>query len=234
MFPGRPMRNSGGPITNCPVCRYDLTGLPRNHRCPECGFDYDETMRVWYGRKPRWWVGLVSITPMLLMLGALLWNGLRFGLPATVYMVYLVAGLPVPLIILLITALLRRSRSFMLVADLGLYSKLELRRMQFWPWSELLVPPPADTLIRRPLGSAYGPAAAPSVRGRFIRFLTRDLGGLNRNQSVFRIVNDRLGVRRQPMRLSIASLNAETRRVAYQELHQRWSRAMEQSAATQT
>jgi hypothetical protein len=28
----------------CPRCNYDLTGLPAAHRCPECGFEYDETM----------------------------------------------------------------------------------------------------------------------------------------------------------------------------------------------
>ena len=33
-----------GPLRHCPHCRYDLTGLPRNHRCPECGQPYDETM----------------------------------------------------------------------------------------------------------------------------------------------------------------------------------------------
>jgi hypothetical protein len=29
-------------LTTCPVCQYDLAGLPRAHRCPECGFEYDE------------------------------------------------------------------------------------------------------------------------------------------------------------------------------------------------
>ena len=42
------MSETDQPITECPVCRYNLTGLPKNHRCPECGFEYDETMRVWW------------------------------------------------------------------------------------------------------------------------------------------------------------------------------------------
>jgi len=41
------MSTGGKPITKCPVCRYDLAGLPKNHRCPECGFENDETMQVW-------------------------------------------------------------------------------------------------------------------------------------------------------------------------------------------
>jgi len=28
-------------LTHCPCCKYDLTGLPDRHRCPECGYDYD-------------------------------------------------------------------------------------------------------------------------------------------------------------------------------------------------
>jgi hypothetical protein len=48
------MSPGGEPITKCPVCRYDLTGLPKNHRCPECGFEYDETMVVWNTRASGW------------------------------------------------------------------------------------------------------------------------------------------------------------------------------------
>jgi hypothetical protein len=29
-------------FTRCPRCDYDLTGLPRAHRCPECGTEYDQ------------------------------------------------------------------------------------------------------------------------------------------------------------------------------------------------
>jgi hypothetical protein len=35
------------PLSHCPICLYDLAGLPNNHKCPECGFAYDESMRVW-------------------------------------------------------------------------------------------------------------------------------------------------------------------------------------------
>ncbi len=31
-------------LKRCPHCDYDLAALPRHHRCPECGFEYDEWM----------------------------------------------------------------------------------------------------------------------------------------------------------------------------------------------
>ncbi len=52
------MSANGEPISKCPVCRYDLTGLPRTHRCPECGFEYDESMRIWWisGPSKGFWI----------------------------------------------------------------------------------------------------------------------------------------------------------------------------------
>jgi hypothetical protein len=31
-------------LVSCPGCGYDLSALPPRHRCPECGFEYDESM----------------------------------------------------------------------------------------------------------------------------------------------------------------------------------------------
>ncbi|MHC4415911.1 MAG: hypothetical protein ACYS0G_11565 [Planctomycetota bacterium] len=31
-------------LTHCPRCGYDIAALPPRHRCPECGFAYDESM----------------------------------------------------------------------------------------------------------------------------------------------------------------------------------------------
>ncbi|HEV2295476.1 MAG TPA: hypothetical protein VGR35_16625 [Tepidisphaeraceae bacterium] len=36
---------SAGVAVPCPVCEYDLQGLPLVHRCPECGFAYDRNAR---------------------------------------------------------------------------------------------------------------------------------------------------------------------------------------------
>lgn len=41
-------------LSQCANCRYSLKGLPRTHRCPECGLHYDEWTRIWRPRYPAW------------------------------------------------------------------------------------------------------------------------------------------------------------------------------------
>ncbi len=55
----------------CPVCNYLLTGLPLEHRCPACGFQYDEHTQVWRNPPLRWDFGRVLAVAVvaLIMLG---------------------------------------------------------------------------------------------------------------------------------------------------------------------
>lgn len=50
-------------LKHCPQCGYDLATLPRKHRCPECAFEYDESMfalAVWrHGDRPNPWMVLI-------------------------------------------------------------------------------------------------------------------------------------------------------------------------------
>lgn len=41
------VKNAGGLL--CGTCGYDLRGLPKMHKCPECGVEYDgdELMKAW-------------------------------------------------------------------------------------------------------------------------------------------------------------------------------------------
>lgn len=58
-------------LLHCPQCDYNLEGLPRRHRCPECGFEYDEFMFAVYGwhsvgDRPGVWRTVGSLAVLLL------------------------------------------------------------------------------------------------------------------------------------------------------------------------
>jgi hypothetical protein len=77
----------------CPVCDYDLRGLPCPHRCPECGNAYDERTRVWYPRHARALIPVALFAPGLMLViaaGQLIvgrhagWRDLLFSSAGTV------------------------------------------------------------------------------------------------------------------------------------------------------
>ncbi len=44
---GDPPTTDAVDVRKCPACLYSLCGLPTRHTCPECGFEYDEHVRLW-------------------------------------------------------------------------------------------------------------------------------------------------------------------------------------------
>lgn len=84
-------------LTTCPVCDYPLAGLPAAHRCPECGFEFDELTRAWRWTRPRWMVVMliVVVGMFVLFVPVQLW-ALFFGRAAdwlTCFSALLYAGL---------------------------------------------------------------------------------------------------------------------------------------------
>ena len=73
------------PIVACPACNYPLTGLPTAHRCPECGFEYDEATIVFKPSRP-WmtYVGTLGLAVVLLYFYAPIVGGLTLGTAGTV------------------------------------------------------------------------------------------------------------------------------------------------------
>ncbi len=63
----------------CLKCDYDLTGLPDEHICPECGLDYDpDNVALELARKP----DILEVVVALTMLGivyASFWSGKALG-----------------------------------------------------------------------------------------------------------------------------------------------------------
>ncbi|MEE8154781.1 MAG: hypothetical protein V3T53_07435 [Phycisphaerales bacterium] len=94
-----------GLIAICPLCDYDLKGLPTEHKCPECGYEYDNAtivLRCWTskGKRTSWLARL--FLPSIVGLGilALLLLG---GLP-TLPPLVLFLGLPIYLAFLILIA----------------------------------------------------------------------------------------------------------------------------------
>jgi len=68
----------------CPRCNYDLSGLPSEHRCPECGCPYDSTSTsiLLTGRRRHWLQLIFSIVVLALLTGALGGRFLRWDRPS--------------------------------------------------------------------------------------------------------------------------------------------------------
>ncbi len=59
-------------IGKCPNCGYSLVGLPLEHRCPECGFEYDRDS-VLFAEPRVWWKALLAINAIALVVAGVLW-----------------------------------------------------------------------------------------------------------------------------------------------------------------
>ena len=58
---------------SCPWCGYCLRGLPREHRCPECGFSYERGAVV--AERPRWgWMLLLVLNTLTFLVGLYIWG----------------------------------------------------------------------------------------------------------------------------------------------------------------
>lgn len=147
-------------LDRCPVCRYSLQGLPRKHRCPECGFEYDEETRVW---RPRsfWKFGGI----MLFVLGVqlpqamgrisrrspsqpLFWLNAGLGL--------LFAGMLGWLIWMYF------KRPFIAVGPTGITVKLDSSVPKVYPWNQIVE-------VKRPPGKAGGTSATLVTSGEGAR-----------------------------------------------------------------
>lgn len=89
-------------LGKCPICSYNLRGLPSTHRCPECGWFYDAQTRIWRPLKPKvifgGFVGLivgssqlvqfVFHAPPLWIPACVLWVGLMSFIGWRCYLLY--------------------------------------------------------------------------------------------------------------------------------------------------
>ena len=126
-----------GLVAICPLCDYDLKGLPTEHKCPECGYEYDNAAIVlpcWTskGKRTSWAQRLFLLAVVGSGILALL---LLSGLP-TLPRLALFLGLPIYLAFLILiayyaakTLIRRKGRPDAVVAvssaGLGIRTKLD-------------------------------------------------------------------------------------------------------------
>ena len=109
-------------LDQCPVCRYSLRGLPAAHRCPECGFEYDEHTRVWtlsrFGAL-RSFGSVVFIVCGVNLIGQLQMMRFRFPLRVSLQMT-------IAVLVFVILCVTWRSRPFIAVTPKGILTR--------WGW----------------------------------------------------------------------------------------------------
>lgn len=152
-------------FTHCPVCRYDLTGLPKEHRCPECSFEYDETMTVWWmPAVPRWMLLVLWIVSSVVLyewLGRAFAKGLGLRSEEALLVVLFLAGVA-PFIGLFYP------RGFVAAGRNGLSYRFPLRPVRTIPWDQIRVSPTSQRLSRV-RGDAEVSLLLPSIGLRWRR-----------------------------------------------------------------
>jgi len=78
-------------ISTCPICSYSLSGLPDEHKCPECGFEYERD--AFFIEQERLGLRLFAIASAALCVGVLVaWRLGRIGFMAVAPFAMLLVG----------------------------------------------------------------------------------------------------------------------------------------------
>lgn len=213
---------SGEPITKCPVCRYDLTGLPKNHTCPECGFEYDESMRIWYMRQPPWWftpltLTLVLVVPLAVLPAISFEKTDSFRVPthvlSRIFPWYLLIALPVVVLMFMALDQWRRKPLFVMLDDNQLYVKLTFKKLESHRWKEISL----KGFLADRLANQGG-----NKRRSWIEFLRKC--GVVGSWFEFRVVVQKHG-RLCRITLPIVWAGSTARREFFNSIHERWLRS---------
>src|SRR5262249_38777567 len=126
-------------LETCPVCEYSLRSLPTRHRCPECGFEFDESTEVWRLRRFnllgfRVFQLLVAVTLAVILIVRMVTQGGRFsGGDIGLGLNLLSYSLPVLLVVLAV-----RSKPFVAIDRREVLIRLPLERVRHIAWDDIL------------------------------------------------------------------------------------------------
>ncbi len=124
------------PLTWCPQCKYSLKGLPANHSCPECGFEYDAETAIWESRPTK-----TDIAAFLLgtcfVISMLLGNLLNGTFPPTSLLEIVLFFLLALLVFVLYRAFVTsRAGCAVCTTGKGLLIKIG-RDVKLYPWGDI-------------------------------------------------------------------------------------------------
>jgi len=78
-------------ISTCPICSYSLSGLPDEHKCPECGFEYERDMFFIEQERLAWRLLAIANAAIFIALLVAWWLG-RSGFVAVAMFAVLLVG----------------------------------------------------------------------------------------------------------------------------------------------
>lgn len=215
------MNAGGDPITKCPMCRYNLSGLPKSHQCPECGFEYDETMRIWDTTKTHW-ISLLGeffewFPPegfiLLILFAFYSWRLASATLCACIF-------------VTIIWKLGIRGQSFVIVSDKGLSYKNPTGLVQHLSWTDIEVPPPSL------LGFSIGSKSRKNLPNSNIDIDNRKIPAKNRllsfcgNEFIWVTPSGNKSIWNGGVYLPIRNLRPKLRKKVKQEIYERWTAAL--------
>jgi len=216
------------PLTSCPVCEYDLTGLPEKHCCPECAFEYDPSMRVWIEGRPRWLEHFIAVVLYTLVAGPAilsLFHVINTNKPVRAHVfVFIVATL---MFCLWLVSL--RFRRRLVISDQGIHIVRGTGKATFHPWADVWVPDPELRVQLPPWVEARNRRLdmPGTSRLRTALFREREWSWSTRRSAIF-LMRARHGwetlLSRELVLVPIRRLPRDKRKLAMKEIHERWVR----------
>lgn len=209
-------------IESCPSCEYDLRGLSASHNCPECGFAYDESFRMWLGRKPGIFIhGPIAFFFIVLAFDQVI-RGFGIGPPKSLLWQPWVHWLAATAIILSYFPVRFRafgSRPCILINNNVLGYRWFSRKFKEYRWGEIWIPDPRiQSWVRRP----ELPNETSSPMKSLLHKMFQDRGRHNRGDTVYRLSSEILAYVFPLIALPLQHFPRHDRKQIMQAIYDHW------------
>ncbi len=113
----------------CPACLYSLCGLPTRHACPECGFEYDEHVRLWEAPQRR------RVNNILRLSFGFAWLFIMLVYLVQFVSIWVIVGFYLAVMIEIWAA--RHRRDYIAVTSAGIFHRVQSLRTSKIPWPKV-------------------------------------------------------------------------------------------------